>query len=279
MTDILDRDSTETSPRVFFQHYVPKTPLSEFVRFFWYWRGYWRGRTVPYSKERILPMGTVELVINLGSGWTAEAGISGPQSRSIIIERPAQDEFLGIHFNLGGAFPFLGFPSGDLHNLNITLADLWGERRACELLSLLHDAATAEMKFQVFEKWLMLVATRPLKHHPAVSFALKEFQRDPGLLKSAEMAERVGVSQRRFIQIFRDEVGLTPKLFCRVQRFQEVIKTIGARDTVDWLDIALPCGYFDQAHFIHDFQEFSGLTPREYLGLRTAHRRHVLVRR
>ena len=272
--DILDRDITETSPPVFFQHYVPKKPLSEFVGFLWYWRG----RAVPYSKERILPMGTVELVIKLGSGWTSEAGISGPQSRSCIIDRPAQDEYLGIHFNFGGAFPFLGFSCGDLHNLNITLADLWGERRAFELLSLLHDAATAEMKFQVLEKWLMLVATRPLRHHPAVSFALEEFQRDPGSLKSAEMAERVGVSQRRFIQIFRDEVGLTPKLFCRVQRFQEVIKMIGARDTVDWLDIALPCGYFDQAHFIHDFQEFSGLTPREYLGLRTAHRRHVLVR-
>jgi len=274
VTDILDRDTNETSPPVFFQHYIPKKPLSEFVRFFWYWRG----RVVPYSKERILPMGTVELVIKLGGGRTSEAGISGPQSRSLIIERPAQDEFLGVHFNLGGGFPFLGFPCGELHNHNITLADLWGERRACKLLTLLHDSATAEMKFQVLEEWLVLVATRPLKHHPAVSFALQEFQRDPGSLKSAEMAERVGISQRRFIQIFRDEVGLTPKLFCRVQRFQEVIKTIGSRDTVDWLDIALPCGYFDQAHFIHDFQEFSGLTPREYLGLRTAHLRHVLVR-
>lgn len=273
MTDILDRDSTETTPPVFFQYYVPKKPLSEFVGVFWYWRGH----AVPYSKERILPMGTVELVINLGSGRTSEAGISGPQSRSFIIERTAQDELLGIHFNLGGAFPFLGFPCGDLHNLNITLADLWGERKAGELLSLLHDAATAEMKFQVLEKWLMLVATRPLKHHPGVSLALKEVQRDPSLLKSAQMAERVGVSQRRFIQIFRDEVGLTPKLFCRLQRFQEVIKTIGAGDTVDWLDIALSCGYFDQAHFIHEFQEFSSLTPRQYIGLRTVHLRHVLV--
>ena len=272
--DIPDRDSTETMLPVFFQHYVPKKPLSEFVGVFWYWRGH----TEPYSKERILPMGTVELVINVGSGWTSEAGISGPQSRSIIIERTAQDDLLGIHFNLGGAFPFLGFPCGDLHNLNITLADLWGEQKACELLCLLHDAATPVLKFQILEKWLIQLATRPPMHHPAVSFALKEFQRDSGSCKSAEMAERVGLSQRRFIQLFRNEVGLTPKLFCRLQRFQEVIKAIGAGNTVDWLDIALPCGYFDQAHFIHDFQEFSGLTPREYLGLRTVHLRHVLVR-
>ena len=262
-------------PPVFFQHYVPPKPLSEFVGLFWYWRGH----AVPDSRERILPAGTVELVINLESGRTSAAGISGPQSRSLIIERTAQDELLGIHFNLGGAFPFLGFPCGELHNLHITLADLWGEREARELLSLLHTAATAEMKFQVLETWLSHAATWPLRHHPAVSLALQEFQRDPVSLKSAEMAERVGLSQRRFIQIFRDEVGLTPKLLCRVQRFQEVIKMIGTRDTVDWLDIALSCGYYDQSHFIHEFQEFSSLTPREYLGLRTEHLHHVLIRK
>jgi AraC-like DNA-binding protein len=275
MTDSLERDTTEAMPPVFFQYYIPKKPLSDFVGVFWYWRGH----ALPYAKERILPMGTVELVINLGSGRTSEAGICGPQSRSFIIERTAQDELLGIHFNIGGVFPFLGFPCGKLHNLNISLADLWGERKAAELLSLLFDASTAKMKFQVLERWLTLVATRPLKHRPAVAFALQEFQRDPALLKCGEMAERVGFSQRRFIQIFRDEVGLPPKLFCRVQRFQEVIKAIGMRETVDWLDLALSCGYFDQAHFIHDFQEFSSLTPREYLGLRTEHLRHVLVQK
>jgi AraC-like DNA-binding protein len=271
VTNTFERDNPEVMPSVYFQYYCPQKPLSEFARFFWYWRGH----TVTYSKERILPFGTAGVVINLG---TYKAVISGPQSQSFIIERTAVDELLGIHFNLGGAFPFLGFPCGELHNLNLTLAELWGERKSAELLSLLFHASTAEMKFQILEKWLIRVATRPLKHHPAVSFALKEFQRDPAMLKCGEMAERVGLSQRRFIQIFRDEVGLTPKLFCRVQRFQEVIKAIGMRDTVDWLDLALDCGYFDQSHFIHDFQEFSSLTPSEYLGLRTGHPRHVLVR-
>jgi len=273
MTDIIDRGIPDAMPVVFFQYYIPQEPLSEFVRVFWYWRGH----PVPYSKERILPMGTVELVINLGSGRTSDAVICGPQSRSFIIERTSQDELLGIHFNIGGAFPFLVFPCGELHNLNISLADLWGERKASELLSLLSDASTAEMKFQILEKWLIMVASRPLRLRPAVTFALSEFQRDPALPRCGKMAERVGFSQRRFIQIFRDEVGLTPKLFCRVQRFQEVIKAIGTRETVDWLDLALSCGYFDQAHFIHDFQEFSSLTPREYLGLRTEHPRHLLV--
>lgn len=134
------------------------------------------------------------------------------------------------------------------------------------------------MKFMVLEKWLIRIANRPLKHHPAVSYAIKKFQMDPGLLSSAAVAEKVNLSQRRFIQLFRDEVGLTPKLFCRVQRFREVIKTVKTYCDVDWVDIALSCGYFDQSHFNHDFREFRGISPTEYLELRTEHLSHVQVR-
>ncbi len=271
---IVDPTKSETALPVVFKHYVPARPLCEFVGVFWYWRGHY----APYSKERILPQGTSELVIRLGSGRASGSGISGPQSQSFIIDRTSHDELLGIHFNAGGAFPFLGFPLGDLHGVHITLSDLWGERRASQLLCLIHEARTVEMKFRVLEEWLMMIANQPLKHHPAVSFAMKEFQRDPGLISSATAAERVNLSQRRFIQLFRDEVGLTPKLFCRVQRFHEVIKKIEKRCEVDWVDIALSCGYFDQSHFNHDFREFSGLSPTEYLELRTDHLGHVLVR-
>jgi AraC-like DNA-binding protein len=205
------------------------------------------------------------------------AAICGPRSRSLIIERTAFDELLGIHFNPGGAFPFLGFPFGDLHGLNTTLSELWGEQRVSQLRCLLHEARSVEMKFRVLEKWLVRIANRPLKHHPAVAFAMKEFHTDPGLLSSAAMAERVNLSQRRFIELFRDEVGMKPKLFCRVQRFHAVIRMISNLDSVDWADVALTHGYFDQPHFIHDFQEFSGLNPTQYLGLRTEHLNHLRV--
>ena len=259
---------------VAFQYHVPRGRLAGFVDVFWYWRGH----NVEYSKERILPMATSELVIQLGTARTNGAGISGPHSESLIIERSAQDELLGIHFNYGGASPFIGFPLRELHGRGITLADLWGERRASELISRLHEAEAVEMKFQVLEQWLLTIATQPIEHHPAVAFAIREFERDSTLASSAAMAESVGFSQRRFIQLFRDEVGVTPKLFCRVQRFQGVIASLAMRTNVDWVDVALSCGYFDQSHFNHDFREFSGLSPTEYMTLRTEHLSHVLVR-
>ncbi len=264
--------STATAPfPVVFDYYVPRGPLSEFVGLFWYWRGH----DMPYSKERVLPMGTAELVINLGTGRTAGAGISGPQSEFFVIERTVQDELLGIHFNFGGAFPFLDFPFGELHGLSVTLADVWGEQTAADLICRLHEARTIHLKFQVIEQWLMGLVKQELAHHPAVSFAVREFQKDPSLLSSASMAERAGFSQRHFIELFRDEVGLTPKRFCRVQRFQKVIRAVHKCAAVDWVDVALDCGYFDQSHFNHDFKKFSGLSPTEYLSLRTDHLNHV----
>jgi AraC-like DNA-binding protein len=85
----------------------------------------------------------------------------------------------------------------------------------------------------------------------------------------------VGLSQGRFIDRFRDEVGLTPKLFCRVRRFQEVVRRVHRAREVDWTDVALSCGYFDQAHFINDFRAFSGLSPTTYMAWKGDHQNHV----
>jgi len=259
---------------VSFSYRVPTGPLAGFVDLFWYWRGH----HTEYSRERLLPMPTTELVINLAGKTVDDAGISGPQSESFIIERTALDEIVGIHFAPGGVYPFLPFPSGELHGNHLSLADVWNVARADELMNRLHHARTVELKFDALEEWLLRTAQRAVKHHPAVAFAMKEFQKDPGLLSSGLMADRVGFSQRHFIQLFRDEVGLTPKLFCRVQRFQQIIRAVQRAKDVDWVDVALSCGYFDQSHFNHDFRKFSGLTPTEYLTLRTEHMNHVHVR-
>jgi AraC-like DNA-binding protein len=89
------------------------------------------------------------------------------------------------------------------------------------------------------------------------------------------VTEDIGLSPKRFIQVFQDEVGLKPKLFCRVRRFQQVLHAISLGQEIDWADVAIDCGYFDQAHFIHDFRAFSGLNPSEYVARRTEHLNHV----
>lgn len=249
-----------TTQAVSFRFRPPRGRLSAFVGLLWYWKGH----DLPYSQEWVLPDGSVELVIRLESDRVSDSGVSAPRSRAILIERTVQDELLGIHFKPGGAFPFLGVPLDELERSGVTIGDVWGERQGSELLSRLHDAPDIEGKFRVLEQWLLRIADRPPEHHPAVGFALSKFQTAAGL-SSLEAAREVNLSQRRFIELFRDEVGVTPKLFCRIHRFKRVVATLESPQPVDWADVALSCGYFDQSHFIHDFQGFSGLTPTEYL--------------
>jgi AraC-like DNA-binding protein len=79
------------------------------------------------------------------------------------------------------------------------------------------------------------------------------------------------MSQRRFIQIFAAEVGLTPGHFGRVLRFRRALRALPTAGTPDWASIAADHGYFDQSHFIHDFRAFSGLTPTDYVRQRSEH--------
>ena len=109
-----------------------------------------------------------------------------------------------------------------------------------------------------------------------MGFALREFQGAAGVRTVADVSRKIGLSSRRFIQVFTDEVGLTPKLFCRVRRFQEAVQRIGTGQCVNRASVALDCGYFDQAHFIHDFRDFAGVSPSTYLKFR-ASRNHVAV--
>ena len=93
-----------------------------------------------------------------------------------------------------------------------------------------------------------------------------------------DVARRVGLSQRRFIQVFAAEVGLTPKLYGRVRRFQRALALVKGVPAPGWAQLAVECGYFDQSHLIHDFRAFAGLTPEEYLRRRSEHvlHNHVL---
>jgi AraC-like DNA-binding protein len=78
-------------------------------------------------------------------------------------------------------------------------------------------------------------------------------------------SQEAGLSRRRFTQLFREQIGLTPKLYCRVQRFQNALQQIASGASVHWAQLALAAGYCDQAHLAHEFRDFSGLSPGAYL--------------
>ncbi len=267
-----------------YQTYIPPPPLSAFVSLIWLHEGY----TTAHTKERLLPDGSVELVINLRDDrlliydrqhheqFQSFPGslICGPHSEFFVIDTASQQAVMGVHFKPGGAFPFLNLPADQLRDVHLSLDTLWGTA-AVELRERLLEAPTPQARFDLLEQALLRQATRPLTRHPAVTFALQEFRNIAYPRTVADVTAQIGLSSRHFIQLFSQEVGLTPKLFWRVRRFQAVLRCLEKGQSVAWTDIAARCGYFDQAHFIHDFQAFSGLNPTAYLTQRSEHTNHV----
>jgi transcriptional regulator GlxA family with amidase domain len=112
----------------------------------------------------------------------------------------------------------------------------------------------------------------------AVSVAVEEMLRAGGLVEIGDVAAGVGLSPRQFERRFRAEVGLPPKLFCRIQRFQRIFQALES-GPAKWADVAVDCGYYDQAHLIRDFRAFAGETPVELMAEDTDLARHFLRRR
>ena len=183
---------------------------------------------------------------------------------------------MGVHFKPAGAAGVLGMPAGEMADRVVELDSVWG-RAGLELRDALLEAPASEAKFAVLEKFLLRLTKRARARSPAIRYALRRFAIERGVMSISAVADELGLSHKHLIQRFRDEVGLTPKRFCRIQRFQSVLRAIESQSGVEWADLACACGYFDQAHFIREFHGFSGLNPSAYLTQRGEYLGYVPV--
>ena len=235
----------------------PSPQLVPYVEMLWYEDGDQAAR----HRERILPGGCFMLVVELTGG---PGVVIGMRSRSIEINPTAIHSVIGVIFRPGGARPFFNVAAHEFHSNVVSLDLVWG----CAVHGMrdrLRQAPTVAEKFRLLEGELHSRVQRRFGLHPAVQYGLTQFHRRPHLGRVLEVARDAGLSRRRFAQLFREQVGTTPKQYCRLHRFHNVTKQICAGGAVDWADLALADGYSDQAHLSHEFREFSGLSPSAFL--------------
>jgi AraC-like DNA-binding protein len=247
----------------------PAPPLSGFVDFLWESGPY----APPHRSERVLPTGAMDLVIDVTRGGGDCGTVSGAYSTFQLLDTSEPREFVGVRFTLGGGFAFFG-PARALRDLSLPLTAVWGHA-ALELHERLAAAPAGVARFAVLEQFLLLRVNREVRRHPGVQHALLRLQRSGGLGSIGALAEECGLSHRRLIVLFSNEVGLTPKQYGRLCRFRHSLFAIGVQDEVDWADLAAGFGYSDQSHLIHEFRAFTGLTPTLYRKHRTANLNHL----
>jgi AraC-like DNA-binding protein len=141
---------------------------------------------------------------------------------------------------------------------------LWGDQFAF-LREQLFEISQIDLKFQTVENFLLKHFQGRLVLNPAVEYAVNEILRQPDQINLARVSGSIGYSQKHFIGMFRQQVGITPKAYLKIIRFQKAITEIEERKDANWANISQDCGFYDQAHFINDFKFFSGFTPGEYV--------------
>ena len=134
----------------------------------------------------------------------------------------------GVQFRPGGAFPFFRVPASEVEGISVDPKELW-KARTDEIRERLLAAKSVDAMLGVLERCLMEQLVGPLELHPAIAYAVQQFTGTAHMLRVAEIIHRTGLSSRRFIELFRRQVGLTPKIFCRVRRFQCVLQSVHRR--------------------------------------------------
>ncbi len=240
----------------------PDLPLTPYAECIWHYEC-----AAPLQcRERVLPDGRFHLTINLGAGVAAFAGL---RSHHVVVDAARVSSVLGVVFRPGAARAFLAAPAVDFCEQAIRLDHIWGWRSADQLLDRLREARTAEARLRIVEEALVdrmqKFSEKHLPIHPIMKYALHAFGNAPQIRTIADVSREIGWSRRWLSHAFAEQVGITPKRYCRLVRFQHVVREIASQRTVDWASIALAGGFYDQAHLIHEFRAFSGLSPEAFL--------------
>lgn len=254
----------------------PSPPLDAFVERIWYCSG-----AFPQSSMRALPGGaTLSLIVNLSDDFIqivdaasshtlSGAFVIGTHTRSFLAIPPQRSSVVGVHFRSAAALPLLGICPVELVDDRVPLVDIWGAA-GNSLRDQLSDASSPSQCLRILDAALRRrLLARVRCEHPAVTAALQAFRAESDV-RVADVATLVGLSKRRFVEVFEREIGLTPKLYLRIQRFHRVKRSIAALGRPEsWATFALTFGYFDQSHMIREFVAFSGMSPTSYLQSRS----------
>ncbi len=252
----------------------PSPPLAGLIERLWLREG----PPPRHAFDRVLPAGREEIIFNLNDGelrcyhddgrpWGRTSGplFAGMHRSGYVIDTRQQSAIMGVHFKPGGAWRLLGIPAHELSGSRIEFQAVLGPDAHRLMDQLLRAAAPVE-KLRLVDAAL---CRRRLKFmHPAVAWAAEQMSRYPAMTRVARLAEEAGLSERRLGEIFTTQVGINPKGFARLRRFQSTLGRIHRVEQPDWCDLALRSGYSDQAHLIREFREFSGLTPATYHAMR-----------
>lgn len=201
-------------------------------------------------------------------------GVVGGMRSTYYIKNTARNACtVGVGLRPGACQALFGIPSNEFAQSHVALEDLCGEE-ARFLGERLEEEKGLDRRLDILEGFLTSRAPYVPAIHPAIVHALNRLSTTCNI---GSIVAETGYSHRHFAQLFREAVGINPRVYTRLLRFQKTLRN-GVDEAVGrWIDIALEAGYADQAHFNREFRELAGISPTEYLRNRNRESHHVRI--
>lgn len=223
--------------------------------------------------ERVFPIGNATLVFHYGSPSKFKTKnqneyiesnlvICGQQTNYYDLSLAGKTGMILIVFKSHGVNSFFNFPATELLNKNLSLSDLV-KNDAIELEDKLFNSTNNKQRIIHIEDYLIrrLIQNRDFER---VEHAVKMIENFKGKIKTEDIAQEVCLGIKQFERIFSNHVGLNPKKFISIIRFQNVLQMKREFKEINMYQLAFDNGFYDQSHFNHEFKNFTGFTPRTF---------------
>ncbi|RPE12178.1 helix-turn-helix domain-containing protein [Chitinophaga lutea] len=255
-----------------YREITPANRLQQYVKCYYIYES----DTSTAFEDIVFPSGAMEIIFNLGAGhWQTDAGsgfvttpaieLWGQIIRPLPVKSIGKNTMLGIRFFPHAASFILNDKASLFNNQVADFSDIWGEVTT-SLHGRLLDTAIWQERIALVENFLLqrLAASEGRWNKAGlIDHIMREMGHEDFFDNIENVASRYGITSRYLQKLFLQYTGLTPKLYTKINRFQQSLKLVTQKD-IPLTSIAYHCGYFDQSHFIKEFKSFTGLTPSGY---------------
>jgi AraC-like DNA-binding protein len=237
--------------------YAPASDLVDFVEH--YWVATWNLGCTRHDQE-ILASGTVAAVVD--SGPFAKSGVTGPVTGVFVRTLTGCGRAFGVKFRPAGIRAFSPRPVSELTDHRLPFVQVFGPAGVHYEREQLAEPGHAGL---VARANGFLIDQAPVLEQPAL-LARQAYERvgDPEIRTTSALAKSMQMSERRIQRVFKEYVGVTPKWAIKRFRFQAALQQVQSGQRVDFTQLAMSLGYFDQAHFNHEFRATMGCTPTSF---------------
>lgn len=250
----------------------PTAELAPYIHHYWMME---TGSTENSLTERVIPNGAIELMLHYKAPFMVErpdgitfqqpcAFLSGISSTWVDVTAEASSGMIAVSFKLAAAYRFFNFPLLETAGGIIDLSDL-SATYSQRISDRIYSANSLDERINIIEQELLAVLHRNrTRSFPQAEAALAFLIQSGGAVDSRELADMFSTTTKSLERQFSTLIGKTPKQFGKIVRFKNVLKNFYSGKDTSLISLAHSKGYFDQAHLIKDFREFTGHTPKDF---------------